>query len=338
MNVRVVDVQGHLMAQGRDLDQLVQRFRADTRASISASQQASPARENIVRWDLGDLAREWRLRQAGTDIVAYPALVDRGETAAIALCDYPGEARVQHRLGTLRLLRLGGAQQVKYLRKQLLRGNDCNLELAASGLARGALVEDLIDAAYLQVADLDQDLPYTAADFSRLERDSNALVVERATDIEGIVRNILRLLAELRPKIVAVATGKWSTTHADASAQLARLLQGPFLRDTPADWLAQYPRYLKALQQRIARVAGQYDKDQKYTSMLQALTQPLLEALAQRQHFLLLCTEAATYRWMLEEFRVSLFAQNLGTRQAVSEKRLREQWLCVTQWLDKNPH
>jgi ATP-dependent helicase HrpA len=295
-------------------------------------------RENITHWDLGDLPREWRLRQAGTTIVAYPALADRGETAAITLCDYPGEARAQHRLGALRLLRLGGAQQVKYLRKQLLRGNDCNLALAAAGLARDALVEDLIDASYLRAAGLDQELPYSEESFTRQESTGKRLVIERASDIEGTVRNVLSLLAVLRPKMAALASGKWSGTYVDASAQLARLLQGSFLRDTPADWLAQYPRYLKALQQRVERVAGQYAKDQKYAHLLQALAQPLLETVAQRPNLLLLSSEAATYRWMLEEFRVSLFAQNLGTRQAVSEKRLREQWVYVSQWLDGNPH
>ena len=108
MNVRVVDAQGQLLAQGRDLAELVRRFRADTRQSISANQQDSPTREGITCWDLGELPREWRFRQAGVDIVAYPALVDRGETVAIELCDYPGEARIRHRLGVLRLLRLDG--------------------------------------------------------------------------------------------------------------------------------------------------------------------------------------------------------------------------------------
>ncbi len=338
MNVRVVDAQGHLLAQGRDLGQLVQRFRADTRQSISANQQVSPTRQGITCWDLGELPQEWRFRQADVDIVAYPALVDRAETVAIELCDYPAEARVRHRLGVLRLLRLGGAQQVKYLRKQLLRGNEFNLVLAGARLERSVLVEDLIDAAYMQATGLDKDLPYTEAGFNTLAAAGTAQLIDRATDIEAIMRNVLRLLAELRQKIAALEPGKWSDTHADIQAQLLRLLGASFLRDTPGEWLAQYPRYMKALQQRVERIAGQFAKDQKYTRNLQVLTQPLLEALELRPYLLLQSVEAATYRWMLEEFRVSLFAQNLGTRQAVSEKRLREQWDSVSQWLDKNPH
>jgi ATP-dependent helicase HrpA len=95
---------------------------------------------------------------------------------------------------------------------------------------------------------------------------------------------------------------------------------------------------MKALLQRLERLAGQYPKDQKYTESLGALEKPLLDLLASRPSLLLLCTEACTYRWMLEEFRVSLFAQNLGTRQAVSQKRLQEQWQGVSLWLRGNPH
>ena len=338
MNVRVVDAQGQLLAQGRDLAELVRRFRADTRQSISANQQDSPTREGITCWDLEELPREWRFRQAGVDIVAYPALVDRGETVAIALFDYPSEARIRHRLGVLRLLRLDGSQQVRYLRKQLLRGNEFNLVLAGTQLERSALVEDLIDAAYIQATGLDGNLPYTQSDFYALALSGKGEVIGRASNTEAILLAVLRMLVEIRQRLAALESGKWSNTRADVEAQLSGLLAGSFQRDTPAESFAHYPRYMKALQHRLERVAGQHPKDQKYTASLQALTQPLLQALQERPALLLLSVEASTYRWMLEEFRVSLFAQHLGTRQAVSEKRLREQWDSVSRWLDKNPH
>ncbi|MEJ2532053.1 MAG: DUF3418 domain-containing protein, partial [Halioglobus sp.] len=117
-----------------------------------------------------------------------------------------------------------------------------------------------------------------------------------------------------------------------------QLLHDGFLRDTPGDWLAQYPRYMKALLTRVERLPGQYPKDQKHTALLQALAQPLWDAAQLRPALLLLCPPAMHYRWMLEELRVSLFAQHLGTRVAVSEKRLQEQWQSVRQWLRENPH
>ncbi|RLA49319.1 MAG: ATP-dependent RNA helicase HrpA [Gammaproteobacteria bacterium] len=336
MNVRVVDARGRLMEQGRDLGELIQRFRSDTRQSISSSEQKSPAREGISRWDFGELPREWRFRQAGVGIVSYPALVDKGQTVAIELCDYPGEARLRHRLGVLRLLRLDSAGQVKYLRKQMLRGNEFNLVLAGAGLDRAALIEDLIDAAYVQAMCLDQDLPFGEAEFGTVLAAGKSEVITCANEMEAVLLNFLKVLAELRHKLAGLDTGKWLDSREDIEQQLQHLLQAGFQRDTPREWSAQYPRYLKALRTRVERLSGQYAKDQKHTALLQILAQPLRDSVRERPGLLLLCAPASHYRWMLEELRVSLFAQNLGTRQAVSQKRLQEQWRVVRQWLDKN--
>ena len=270
--------------------------------------------------------------------MSYPALVDRGETVAIALCDYPGEARLSHRLGVLRLLRLGGGQQVKYLRKQMLRGNEFNLVLAGAGQARAPLLDDLIDGAYVQAMSLDRDLPRSEQAYKGMLERGRGELVSRGNEIETIVLNFLRVLAEVRHKLAALDKGKWLDSRADIEQQLERLLVAGFQRDTPGEWLAQYPRYIKALRVRVERLSGQYAKDQKCANLLQDLALPLWEQVQQRPGLLLVCAEAAQYRWMLEEFRVSLFAQNLGTKQAVSEKRLQEQWRAVRHWLDGNPH
>jgi ATP-dependent helicase HrpA len=337
MNVRVVDADGRLLAQGRDLGALIEQFRGDTREQVSATPAAGPNREGIRRWDFGDLPREWRFRQAGVDIVSWPALVDKGDSVAVELCDYAGSARLQHRLGVLRLLRLHSAQQVKFLRKQLLRGNEFNLLLAGAGLERTTLVEDLIDGAFAQAMSLAAQLPFEQAAFSATLETGKAEVISRANELETMLRNALRPLAQARQRLAAIPQGKWRDTVTDVQAQLAALLGDGFLRDTPADWLGQYPRYMKALDHRMERLAGQYPKDQRHTALLAALAAPLLEAAAQREGLLQLCPTACQYRWMLEELRVSLFAQNLGTRQAVSEKRLREQWQAVETWLADNP-
>ncbi len=337
MNIRVVDADGRLLAQGRDLDALIRRFRSDTRQSISSEREDSPARTGLCRWDFGALPREWRFRQAGVDIVSYPALVDRGESVAVELCDYPAEAYLRHRLGVLRLLRLHSAQQVKYLRKQLLRGNDFNLALAGAGLERSALLEDLIDASYMQAMAVDSAAPYDQAEFLEMLNRGKAVVVSRANELEGNLLNSLRLLAEVRLQLASMA-GRWPDTLGDIDQQLRRLLSPGFQRDTPGQWLSQLPRYMKALRARLERLSGQYAKDQKNTGLLEALATPLAEAEEQRPGLLLLCGEAMQYRWMLEELRVSLFAQSLGTRQAVSRKRLEEQWQAVACWLAANPH
>ncbi len=337
MNVRVVDADGRLLAQGRDLAELVVRFRNDTSQNISSVPEDSPARSGISHWDFGELPREWRFRQAGMDVVSYPALADARDSVAIVLCDYPGEARLQHRLGVLRLLRLHSAQQVKYLRKQLLRGNEFNLVLAGASLERAVLLEGLIDASYLQAMAVEASLPYTEAEFLQILGRGKAEVIVRANELESMLLGSLRMLAEIRQCLAALQAGAWPNARQDVDTQLHRLLAPDFMRDTPAVWLAQLPRYLKALRTRIERLPGQYAKDQAHTAQLQVLAAPLWEAAQKYPGLLLLSDEAVQYRWLLEEFRVSLFAQNLGTRQAVSVKRLQKQWQAVMQWLGNNP-
>ncbi|TXS92688.1 ATP-dependent RNA helicase HrpA [Parahaliea maris] len=337
MNIRVVDQRGKLLAQGRDLQALVAQFREDTRESVSSAGKNSPARDKVTRWDLGQLPREWRFRQAGVEIVSYPALVDHGEHAAVELLDYPGQARLAHRAGVLRLLRLQNRQQVKFLRKELLRTNADQLALAGAGLERASLVDDLIDGAYVQALGLDASLPWSDADFNGLQQRAGPPVVKAANELEALVRNALAPLGAARQALGKLQGGAFAAAREDVQQQLQVLLAPGFLRDTPGNWLAQYPRYMKALAQRVERLNGQLDKDQRNTALLQGLWQPLAEALAEHPGLLLLCEPAVQYRWMHEEFRVSLFAQQLGTRLPVSEKRLQAQAEAVQQWLEQHP-
>ncbi|MFV8817633.1 ATP-dependent RNA helicase HrpA [Haliea sp. E17] len=338
MNVRVVDADGRLLEQGRDLARLVEHFRSDSRQNVGVEESASPARAGIRRWDFGDVPSQWRFRQAGVEILAYPALVDRGgDSVAIELLDYPGEARKAHRQGVLKLLREHSAQTVKYLRKQLFRGNQSNLALAGSGVSRDALVEALIDIAYTEAMALDGELPYSQDDFEALLQRGRGQVVECANRLERHLLAALEALSQARRLIAGYPPGQWQDTRADLEEQIATLWSADNLRDTPVEWLEQYPRYMKALLQRTQRLSGQYPKDQKQLALLRGLAEPLAQAQSQRPGLLVECPAACHYRWMLEELRVSLFAQQLGTRTAVSQKRLEEQWAAVVRWLAENP-
>ena len=210
--------------------------------------------------------------------------------------------------------------------------------LAGTGLERVPLVEDMIDAAYQQAMKLQERLPYSQDDFRDLERTGKGEVVSRALELEAILRNTLSVVSQVRRKCAEMPAGKWPDTRDDIQRQLDALLAAGFQRDTPGDWLAQFPRYAKALLNRVERLSGQYPKDQAQTALLAALQEPLQKAMLERVGLLLRCEPASDYRWMLEELRVSLFAQNLGTRQAVSRKRLEERWRDVQAWLGDNPH
>lgn len=118
---------------------------------------------------------------------------------------------------------------------------------------------------------------------------------------------------------------------------MASLLDGATLRHAGTAWLREYPRYAKAAEHRISRLNGQFLKDQKAMEMLSPWSEKLADAASQYPGLVRLSDEAFQYQWMLEEFRVSLFAQQMKTRLPVSAKRLEQQWGRVQQWMDQNP-
>ena len=117
----------------------------------------------------------------------------------------------------------------------------------------------------------------------------------------------------------------------DIKSQLATLLHAGFVRDTPAEWLHEYPRYLKAIEQRLDKLPSQVQQDRVWTIELSGYTDKLKKRQAKHAKEGLYDEQLVLYRWMLEEYRVSLFAQQLGTKVTVSDKRLSKQWGLVAE-------
>jgi len=260
--------------------------------------------------------------------------VDAGDSAAIELFDYAHEARLAHLLGLSRLLQQALSRPVKQLRKQLLRGNENQLVLAAAGLEREALLEDLLAAIVLDASGLrDVDCRRESEFNSAVER-GNRLLVSVAQEMEQVIINTLKPLASLKP-LLSRQAATWPAAAGDIGQQLEDLLRPGFLIETPRAGFAQFPRYMKAVAVRVERLAAQPQKDAQCQALLEALQEPLAQARQRYPGLLLRSEEAARYWQMLQEFRVSLFAQHLGTAQPVSEKRLKRQWWQVEEVLGR---
>ncbi len=337
MHLQVVDGEGELLAQGRNLEVLLQQCRQQSRDSLQPVEEDGLAMEGLTRWPDQDIPHSWRIRQAGIDIESYPALIDCGDTVAVRMLDYPRDAAVAHRRGLICLLRIYCAEQVRYIRKQTLRGNKFSLVLAGSGLERAVLIEDLVDACLARCLLPGGDDPRSEAAFKAAIAEGRARLVEAANDYERILFASLESLTQLRQLFSQQQSDPGVHAIADIEAQLVDLFRPGFLRDTDYEWASQYPRYLKAALNRLQRLSGQHQKDQSNRELISELKQPLTELLGQASNGLLINPELIQYRWMLEEFRVSLFAQSLGTALPVSARRLQEQWSRVETWLLENP-
>lgn len=329
VNLRILDAQGKLIEQGRELPELIARHAEKTRASIAAV-ASTPAREGIESWDFEELPAHWDTRQAGVPIRAYPALVDCGDSVAIRLLDYPEDATVAHRLGVIRLLAKNQSANVNLLRRKLLKSNEASLLLAAAKLERQPLVDAMIDGALGEGLQL-STLPRDQESFARALSDCADQLFTRLAERERALLGGLGALGEALRGLSKLGRSA-AAPRADVEAQLAKLMVPTALRDTPIEWLREYPRYLKAIGVRVERLSGQLLKDAKDSARLAAVQAPLDALLARYPQALLQSPDVLRYRFMVEEFRVSLYAQALGTRLPVSEKRLQEQWQQVLHW------
>ncbi len=334
MNVRVVDERGKLLAQGREMAVLVEQFREQS-APVATPSGKTPARQGVSRWDFGDLPREWRSRAAGMEVVTHPALVAGEKGIDVVLMDYAADADLAHRRGVAALAISQSAQTAKTLRKQLFADNRAKLALAGADIDRDQLIRELTEAALYSV--IDSDPPRSEAGFQSALAGARGRWVPAANDMAGQIVTAVEAIAAARTALAKLPAGQFADTRADIARQLAGLFGPGAIATAPGDWLGQYPRYGKALRHRAERLNGQYPKDQSGLAKLTPQLDRLEAAGDAYPGLLVLCPAACQFRWMLEEFRVSLFAQQLGTRVSVSEKRLNQQWAQVEAWLAANP-
>ncbi|MCX2831980.1 ATP-dependent RNA helicase HrpA [Microbulbifer thermotolerans] len=323
-NIQVLDEEGELLDQGRNLPELQARYKDRVQKELATAGDDFE-REGITHWDFGDLPETHILQQGALKVRAYPTLIEAQDSVSLKLLDNPYEAQRQSRAGICRLALLHLPEPVKYLRKELLRGKELGLSAADLG-KREDVADDILLAAARELFWPDEQWPRTEADFlSALEKSGELVSV--AQEIADLLVKALAQLVPLRKLIKQQKNLALAMAVGDIQQQLAGLFYRGFLFDTPLEWLRQYSRYLKGISLRLEKAALDPNRDRRLQAELYGTAEPYL-ALAERHtpRSLAADTQLAQYRWMLEEFRVSLFAQTLKTLRPVSAKRLRKLW------------
>jgi ATP-dependent helicase HrpA len=313
MNLRLRDEQGKVLATSRDLDALRAKFGGRAGDAFAARAGREMAADGLRTFPAAPIPLQVP-GEAG--VPAYPALLDEGDSVALRIFADRQQAQEAHPLGVRRLLEIALAEKVKQARKQLPVGAKTGLLYAAIE-SQERLRGDLVDAAMNAVlAEGLEDIRDAAAFEQRREHAAKALFGEAMSRLK-LAESILALVAELKPMLEAPLMGWARGNLDDMEAQLAGLIHPGFLRDTPADALAQYPRYLKAMILRTERAKRDPPRDQ--ARMLEL--HPFLEALeAGEQQGLRDRPQWQALRWDLEELRVSLFAQELGAHRHFGEE------------------
>ena len=324
-NIKVVDDRGKTIAASRDLAELRERYRETVQSNIRDAAD-DITREGLTRWDQA-LPETIELKRKGLSIRAYPALVDKRDSAAMEVLDDPRQAHDQSLAGVSRLLLLECRDTVKYLGKELLKGKELGLSVVQVG-KRDAVVDDLCLAAACQLAMADGAIPRDEQAFDAALARVKPDLVERAQALEGILVKALAQVVSIKKALkqsknaltIALAAG-------DINHQLDRLFYPKMVFLTPYEWFCEYPRYLEAITLRLEKAALNPQKDRMLMAELEPLEQRLTDYLSSHGEYQLRENPAlARYRWALEELRVSLFAQTLKTRFPVSVKRLNKLW------------
>jgi ATP-dependent helicase HrpA len=310
MNFRVVDDHGRQLGMGRDLAALKREFSSGTEAVL----QEGMSGEKYTGWTMGDLAELMELERGGRMLIGYPALVDEGDGVTLQVLDSPEKARELHRAGVRRLLAIAFRDRIRDLERDL-----------AKDMALGPLKADVTVAA-LERTFLAESLPMMHSQFAQRLEEGRSRFSLIAQEIARTARAILAEQAALAKKLNGMEKA-FPAPVADIRQQIARLLAPGWLAGTPWERLQHLTRYLKAASLRLDKLRTDPARDSRLAAEVAALEQPYRRQLS--SHGRQPGAELAQFGWLLEELRVSLFAQELKTPVPVSAKRLAKLWETV---------
>lgn len=328
MNLRVVDHAGDVLGQGRDVAALIRRFADAASAGAKALSETAESVSDVDDLPEKPLAESLTTSQAGIRVEAYPALTERDghEDLRVELFDHPDKAREAHRQGIKRLAMQRLPDQVKAI-KRLPGLERCALLFTKVG-SKHQLLEDLAEAVFLHEIAYDP-LPRSRQAFSeRLDAQRSELVPYA----ERLVASLLKALEEHLAVAQALKGNinlAMALAYNDLKAQMQRLVHPGFISEA-GEWLEEYPRYMQAARIRLEKAPRERMRDQMLMQEIQDFEARLASRRRSERRDGWEEPMLVEFGWWLQELRVSLFAQQLGTHIPVSAKRLERRWAEIT--------
>ncbi len=275
------------------------------------------------------VAEKTQQKIAGLSMTVYPALVEEAGTVKEGRFSTAAEAEFQHRRALQRLLLQQLAEPAKFLRGKLPGLTELGLLYRELGRV-DALVEDILLASLDScILEGEAVLPRDGAGLASLAERKRGAWTEHAERLARLTLEILKLWHGLQKRFKGKIDLAQAVALNDIKAQLANLVYPGFVRETPALWLKELPRYLKAVELRFEKLGSQVQKDRVWSSELTGLWSQYQTRAQKHAQEGKRDPQLELYRWWLEEYRVSLFAQQLGTKVPISDKRLSKQWSLV---------
>ena len=323
MNYQVVD-NDKVVGQGRDLGLLIEQFEGVGQAQATILTDKEFDRTDIKQWDFSVLPKVTERELHGLKVRMYPMLIDKKTHVDMTLHSDEGIAELSSRQGIIRLLRLSLPGLDKDLRKEL-RLLDPVMPYAQGLTSKQALYDDVLDACFNLCLLADNELPRSEAEFN--------LCIEKRADLHKTLLDVIDWLKRILParhKIFKQMKGQTTIDRAfaysDIKAQLGELFIENFIVQTPWHYLKNYPRYLDGILYRLDKLQGQLQRDRLRIGEVNELLELHQAGVKQLGIPYYTNPELLHFYWLLQELRMSLFAQPLGTSEPVSNKRLRQKW------------
>jgi ATP-dependent helicase HrpA len=326
MNYRVLDSNNRVLAEGRNLAEL-RRQRGDE-ASRTLQQTVAPQeREDVVRWDFGNLPERVEVTSGGRKVAAFPTLVEEQGKVRLRLIDSPATARDKHRRGVCRLLWLAFPDLLKQTERDLaarLKAATLQYLMLDKDLSQDALLRDVLYSAARQSLAVDPSALRQQNAFEGAAQTARSRLSELARETARLAAECIDHARSLAQRLKSPSP--YREAQADLQGQLNALVFPGFVARLPPVHLVHVPRYLKAMERRLDKLPSRANRDaQAMRAMAPLVTQ--WQARYRRE-------EAAggvsptmdDFRWRIEELRVSLFAQELKTPEPISVKRLEKIW------------
>jgi ATP-dependent helicase HrpA len=326
MNFLLLDDADKVIARNRSLSELRERHAG---ASQQEYAKQSALTTGARSWEFGDLPEQQEMRQGNRQQLGYPALVDEGGTVGVRAFATQPEAAASHERGSARLIQLVMARDMKSLRRDLAVNVQAEMVYRAleahpllnAGLTHGRdLRDDLLDRVVMTVFLAGREPLRSAIALDARIAACRAGIGLPAKEISSNVQQALERLARIR---IALPKAN-AATAADIRSQLAWLVPAGYLLVTPWHRLKEYPRYLQAIEQRLEKHGRDPKRDAQLTAQVAQLETRYRDRVKAERGAR--SPAGDEFRWLLEELRVSLFAQQLKTRVPVSARRLDEAW------------
>ncbi|MFY9254617.1 MAG: ATP-dependent RNA helicase HrpA [Fuerstiella sp.] len=333
-NIRLTDNDGKPVTESRSVDSLRKTLLKQVQQNPAKAAPPSPEEQQWRRtgfkdWAFNDVPVSITIQRAGMSLQSFPAIRDDHDSVALTLCQSSAEAQAVHRKGLRRLVMLIDKQRIQRQVEHLPDLNQIRmLGLAINGFDVTAQLQLLlVERAYLSP----KEIPRTKSDFDEFLTMGRKRISVVVQEIVQLVPGLLKHHHQIRRNLEVETNPMWFGIVGGMLQQLSELVHPRFLETTPWPWLVQLPRYMTCIRMRLDRLnSGGLNKEQ---TMLQDFSRYHLRYVERRQEHAKqnhIDPMLDHYRWMLEEFRVSLFASKLGTAIKVSGPKLDEHWQKVS--------